>query len=126
MSIFSELPPEQLQDAEWLYDNMPYTGELLMGHLRYGTHGDNSIETCHPFLRQNNWITRNLVLAGNFNMTNVDELFNELVELGAVSQAAVGHGDGDGKDRSLPGRRGPAPVYLVKSRTDTTTRRSTS
>ncbi|MCB0693583.1 MAG: amidophosphoribosyltransferase [Saprospiraceae bacterium] len=79
---FSELPPEQLQDAEWLYDNMPYTGELLMGHLRYGTHGDNSIETCHPFLRQNNWITRNLVLAGNFNMTNVDELFNELVELG--------------------------------------------
>ncbi|MCF8237946.1 MAG: amidophosphoribosyltransferase [Saprospiraceae bacterium] len=79
---FSELTPEQVQDADWLYKNMPYTGELLMGHLRYGTHGDNSIETCHPFLRQNNWITRNLVLAGNFNMTNVDELFNELVELG--------------------------------------------
>ncbi len=79
---FSELPADQVQDAEWMYKNMPYTGEVIMGHLRYGTHGDNSIETCHPFLRQNNWITRNLVLAGNFNMTNVDELFNELVELG--------------------------------------------
>ena len=53
-----------------------------MGHLRYGTHCDNSIETCHPFLRQNNWISRNLILAGNFNLTNVDELFQELVELG--------------------------------------------
>jgi amidophosphoribosyltransferase len=57
-------------------------GELLLGHLRYGTHSDNSIETCHPFLRQNNWISRNLLLAGNFNLTNVDELFQELVELG--------------------------------------------
>lgn len=81
-SRFTALPPEQLNDAEWLKDNLPYTGELLLGHLRYGTHGDNSIETCHPFLRQNNWITRNLILAGNFNMTNVDELFDELVELG--------------------------------------------
>jgi amidophosphoribosyltransferase len=79
---FAALSPEQMADTDWLYDTKPYTGELLLGHLRYGTHGDNSIETCHPFLRQNNWMTRNLVLAGNFNMTNVDELFNQLVELG--------------------------------------------
>ena len=79
---FTGLPEEKLHDGEWLKDNMPYTGELLLGHLRYGTHGDNSIETCHPFLRQNNWITRNLILAGNFNLTNVDELFDELVDLG--------------------------------------------
>lgn len=81
-SNFANLTPEKLHDATWLKDNMPYTGELLMGHLRYGTHGNNSIENCHPFLRQNNWISRNLVLAGNFNMTNVQELFEELVELG--------------------------------------------
>lgn len=73
---------EYQQDAQWLKDNKPYMGELLLGHLRYGTHSDNSIETCHPFLRQNNWISRNLLLAGNFNLTNVDELFQELVELG--------------------------------------------
>ncbi len=79
---FKDLTPEQLNDPQWLKDNKPYVGELLLGHLRYGTHGDNSIETCHPFLRQNNWITRNLLVAGNFNLTNVDELFQELVELG--------------------------------------------
>jgi amidophosphoribosyltransferase len=79
---FKDLPREKLDDPEWLKGNVPYTGELLLGHLRYGTHGDNSIETCHPFLRQNNWISRNLILAGNFNLTNVDELFQELVELG--------------------------------------------
>ena len=79
---FKELPPEKMKDAAWLKENLPYTGELLLGHLRYGTHGDNSIETCHPFLRQNNWMNRNLILAGNFNLTNVDELFQELVELG--------------------------------------------
>ena len=79
---FADLPHGKLNDAAWLKENAPYTGELLLGHLRYGTHGDNSIETCHPFLRQNNWITRNLILAGNFNMTNVDELFEELVDLG--------------------------------------------
>ena len=76
------LTPEQLSDPQWLKKNIPYVGELLLGHLRYGTHGDNSIETCHPFLRQNNWMHRNLVLAGNFNLTNVDELFGELIELG--------------------------------------------
>ncbi len=79
---FLKLPEEKLRDAEWMKSHLPYTGELLLGHLRYGTHGDNSIETVHPFLRQNNWISRNLILAGNFNLTNVDELFDELVELG--------------------------------------------
>lgn len=79
---FEDIPEERMQSGAWLKDNLPYTGELLLGHLRYGTHGVNTIETCHPFLRQNNWIYRNLVLAGNFNLTNVDELFNELVELG--------------------------------------------
>ncbi|MDB4655650.1 amidophosphoribosyltransferase [Flavobacteriales bacterium] len=77
-----EKHPEHIQDPEWLKQNLPYTGELFLGHLRYGTHGGNTIEHCHPFLRQNNWMTRNLVLAGNFNMTNVDELFDQLVELG--------------------------------------------
>ena len=79
---FEGLTSEQLNDPIWLKENKPYTGELLMGHLRYGTHGKNIIETVHPFLRQNNWISRNLVIAGNFNMTNVAELFQELVELG--------------------------------------------
>ena len=79
---FRGIPEDKLQNAEWMKDNVPYTGELLLGHLRYGTHGKNTIETCHPFLRQNNWISRNLVVAGNFNLTNVDELFDELVELG--------------------------------------------
>lgn len=81
-SHFDDLTEEQRNDPAWLKSNKPFTGELLMGHLRYGTHGINTIETCHPFLRLNNWITRNLVLAGNFNLTNVDELFDELVELG--------------------------------------------
>ena len=74
--------PELLQDTDWLKDNISFTGEVLMGHLRYGTHGKNSIESCHPFLRQNNWMTRNLVVSGNFNMTNVDELLEQLFELG--------------------------------------------
>lgn len=81
-SHFSDITKEQLNDPVWLKDNKPYTGELLLGHLRYGTHGANTIETVHPFLRQNNWITRNLVLAGNFNLTNVDELFAELLSFG--------------------------------------------
>ncbi len=72
----------RLQDPDWLKTNLPYVGELYLGHLRYGTYGGNSIEACHPFLRQNNWVTRNLILAGNFNMTNVDTLFDQLVDLG--------------------------------------------
>lgn len=82
MTHFKDLTPEQLADTEWLKYNKPYVGELLLGHLRYGTHGVNTIETCHPFLRSNNWISRNLVLAGNFNMTNMEELFQELISFG--------------------------------------------
>lgn len=73
---------DKYYDADWLLENVGFTGEVLLGHLRYGTHGKNDIEACHPFLRQNNWRSRNLVVAGNFNMTNVDELFNKLVDLG--------------------------------------------
>lgn len=74
--------PELSKDPEWLKQHVAFVGEVYLGHLRYGTYGGNSIESCHPFLRQNNWMTRNLVLAGNFNMTNVDMLFDQLVELG--------------------------------------------
>ncbi|KRO56045.1 MAG: amidophosphoribosyltransferase [Cryomorphaceae bacterium BACL11 MAG-121001-bin54] len=74
--------PDKLKDPQWMKENLSFTGELFLGHLRYGTFGGNTIEQCHPFLRQNNWKTRNLVLAGNFNMTNVDELFQQLVDLG--------------------------------------------
>jgi amidophosphoribosyltransferase len=73
---------EKFYDESWLKENLAFSGELWLGHLRYGTHGINSIENVHPFLRQNNWRSRNLVMAGNFNMTNVDELFDILVELG--------------------------------------------
>ena len=72
----------KFRDENWLKDNVAFTGELWLGHLRYGTHGFNSIENVHPFLRQNNWRSRNLVMAGNFNMTNVEELFDILVNLG--------------------------------------------
>ena len=71
-----------LGDPQWLKDNAPFSGEVFLGHLRYGTYGENTIEACHPFLRQSNWMTRNLVLAGNFNMTNVDEQFELLIKLG--------------------------------------------
>ena len=77
-----QIPLDKYGDTKWLKENAAYTGEVMMGHLRYGTHGDNSIERVHPFHRQNNWVSRNLLLAGNFNLTNVDELFAELVELG--------------------------------------------
>lgn len=77
-----EEDPELLKDVDYLKKNAGFTGELFLGHLRYGTFGRNSIESCHPFLRQNNWITRNLVVAGNFNLTNVDELFEVLLEIG--------------------------------------------
>ena len=74
--------PGKLKDTKWLKKNTGFAGELLLGHLRYGTYGGNTIESCHPFMRQNNWMTRNLVVAGNFNLTNVDELFSDLVEIG--------------------------------------------
>lgn len=73
---------EKFKNEHWLKENVAFSGELWLGHLRYGTHGVNSIENVHPFLRQNNWRSRNLVMAGNFNMTNVDELFDLLVDLG--------------------------------------------
>ncbi len=73
---------DKFNDEFWLKENCAFTGELWLGHVRYGTHGKNSIESCHPFLRQNNWRSRNLVVAGNFNMTNVDELFEILIGLG--------------------------------------------
>ena len=85
MSRFEELErtrPDKLSDVPYLKENYAFTGELFLGHLRYGTYGGNSIENCHPFLRENNWMTRNLVVAGNFNLTNVDELFQLLIDLG--------------------------------------------
>lgn len=74
--------PEYANNVAAQKANIPYIGELFLGHVRYGTFGKNSIESVHPFLRQNNWMHRNLILAGNFNMTNVKELFNSLIELG--------------------------------------------
>ncbi|RTY86680.1 amidophosphoribosyltransferase [Flavobacterium sp. RSP15] len=74
--------PEYADDVALQKENIPYLGELFLGHVRYGTFGKNSIESVHPFLRQSNWMHRNLILAGNFNMTNVKELFQNLVELG--------------------------------------------
>lgn len=82
MGRFDGLGSEALSDANHLQENFAFTGELSLGHLRYGTYGKNDIENCHPFLRQNNWRTRNLVVAGNFNMTNVDELFDVLISIG--------------------------------------------
>lgn len=74
--------PDKLKDVAYLKKHVGFSGELFLGHLRYGTFGRNSIESCHPFLRQNNWMTRNLVVAGNFNLTNVDEMFDSLLEIG--------------------------------------------
>ncbi|RLD76846.1 MAG: amidophosphoribosyltransferase [Bacteroidetes bacterium] len=77
-----EQNPEEIRDPVWAKKHVPYAGELYLGHLRYGTFGKNSIDNVHPVSRQNNWKSRNLVLAGNFNLTNVDELFNVLISLG--------------------------------------------
>ena len=74
--------PKLLEEVTQFKESVPYAGELLLGHLRYGTFGKNSIESVHPFLRQNNWMHRNLIVAGNFNLTNVNELFDTLVDLG--------------------------------------------
>ena len=74
--------PEYANDVQLQKEHVPYVGEVFLGHVRYGTFGKNSIESVHPFLRQNNWMHRNLIVAGNFNLTNVKELFNSLVELG--------------------------------------------
>ena len=74
--------PHTFSDPNWARANLPFVGEAYLGHLRYGTFGSNNIANLHPVMRENNWRTRNLVMAGNFNLTNVDELFNTLIELG--------------------------------------------
>jgi amidophosphoribosyltransferase len=78
----NEIPEINQSNVQILKKKYAYAGEVLLGHLRYGTYGGNSIENIHPFLRQNNWMTRNLLIAGNYNVTNVDELFNQLIDLG--------------------------------------------
>ena len=77
-----ERNPSLLKDTTWLKQNVDFTGELFMGHLRYGTFGKNDIDSLHPFIRYNNWMTKSLILGGNFNLTNVDELFEKLIDLG--------------------------------------------
>lgn len=79
---YEKVPKEQLNDPAYAYQNLPFAGELFLGHLRYSTTGKAGITYVHPFLRRNNWRSRNLALAGNFNLTNVDELFNELLSQG--------------------------------------------
>ena len=79
---YSRFNTEQINDVDWAKKNIPFAGELYLGHLRYGTFGNNDISYVHPVVRANNWKSRNLVLAGNFNMTNVDEIFQNLVDLG--------------------------------------------
>jgi len=77
-----ETNPDLLNDVNWMKKNAQFTGEVFLGHLRYGTFGDNSEHYLHPFIRHNNWKTRTLSVAGNFNLTNVDELFQNLIEIG--------------------------------------------
>ena len=79
--------PQVLQDPLLLKKQVEFTGEIFLGHLRYGTFGKNDIENVHPVTRENNWMTRSLVLAGNFNLTNIDELFDRLIELGQYPPA---------------------------------------
>ncbi len=74
--------PEKYKSGQWQKENIPFLGELMLGHLRYGTFGKNGVQSCHPFKRQNSWMSRNLVVAGNFNLTNVDELYQHLIDLG--------------------------------------------
>jgi amidophosphoribosyltransferase len=82
LNLIDEKNPDRLKDTNWLKNNVEFTGELLLGHLRYGTYGKHSIKNLHPVQRYNNWMTKNLVLAGNFNLTNVDELFEKLISYG--------------------------------------------
>ncbi|WP_397447660.1 amidophosphoribosyltransferase [Polaribacter sp. R77954] len=77
-----EQNPTKKEDVKWQEENMPYIGNLFLGHVRYGTFGKNSIESVHPFLRQSNWKHKNLIVAGNFNMTNSNQILQELIELG--------------------------------------------
>ncbi|MFC2107424.1 amidophosphoribosyltransferase, partial [Bacteroidota bacterium] len=82
INAVGERNPSLLKDTTWLKENVDFTGELFMGHLRYGTFGKNDIDSLHPFIRYNNWMTKSLILGGNFNLTNVDELFEKLIDLG--------------------------------------------
>jgi amidophosphoribosyltransferase len=82
IEMVSAAHSDQFNDPRWAKENIPFAGELYLGHLRYGTFGNQSIDYVHPVMRENNWRSRNLVLAGNFNLTNVDEIFNALVDLG--------------------------------------------
>ncbi len=82
LNTILEKNPTKKTDVQWQLENMPYVGNIFLGHVRYGTFGKNSIESVHPFLRQNNWKHKNLIVAGNFNMTNSNELLQELIELG--------------------------------------------
>ncbi|MDX5418373.1 MAG: amidophosphoribosyltransferase [Hymenobacteraceae bacterium] len=77
-----EEAPELAEDTSWVWESMPFLGDVYLGHLRYGTHGLNNVDNCHPMVRENNWRSRSLAVAGNFNMTNVDEQFQKLLELG--------------------------------------------
>lgn len=79
---FKDLTPEKLSDAEYAKKNLPFAGEIYMGHLRYSTTGKSGLSYVHPFLRRNNWRAKNLCLCGNFNMTNIDEIFDSLVKQG--------------------------------------------
>lgn len=82
LATVQQKKPHKLEDIEWMKENVPFVCELLLGHVRYGTYGKNALENCHPLMLENNWLSKNLVIAGNFNLTNVDELFNKLIELG--------------------------------------------
>lgn len=79
---YEKIPSDKLNDPAYAKSNLPFAGELFLGHLRYSTTGKSGISYVHPFMRRNNWASRNLALAGNFNMTNVDEIFADLVEEG--------------------------------------------
>ncbi|WP_187264276.1 amidophosphoribosyltransferase [Pontibacter beigongshangensis] len=81
-SELEEKQPDRVKDVSWVWENMPFLGDVYLGHLRYGTHGINNVDSCHPMVRENNWRSRSLAVAGNFNMTNVDEQFQKLIDLG--------------------------------------------
>lgn len=79
---FRNVTPQQLADVDYAKRNLPFAGELYMGHLRYSTTGKSGLSYVHPFLRRNNWRAKNLCLCGNFNMTNIEEIFDKLVKQG--------------------------------------------
>ncbi len=81
-AYFKDLTPEQLHDAEYAKTTLPFAGEIYMGHLRYSTTGKSGLQYVHPFLRRNNWRAKNLSMCGNFNMTNVDEIFGQITAAG--------------------------------------------